>query len=210
MPLVKKCSKDAVQANYSRLYKEGYRNPQLSAIVLNTLKRACGVKGADDMTADEIIASSGQTESQQWSRKRSEFQKRQKEKEKKSIGSKLKKGFKMVFGIPKKVDSTPVPHQKRKPMSKQEKVRKMATREGRWVPLDVLFEDLPSSPVVRGLAFSLPGGMRGVGSSYSAAPPNKSRGLVGNNEPPIPMTKCEKCGKIYGSSRKSCPECGKQ
>ena len=57
MPLNKSCNQNAAHANYRELYKAGYRNPQLSAIVLSTLKKACGVKkDSKPMTAKKMIA----------------------------------------------------------------------------------------------------------------------------------------------------------
>ena len=156
MPLDRGCSKDSVEANYRQLYKDGYRNPQLSAIVLSVLKRSCGVKSKDQMSAGEIIGSSkSKTEA------------------------------------------------RKKPLQLQ----KRRKSEGRWVELSGLFEDLPSSPVVRGLSFNLPGGMRGVGTSPSSSPPDDSRGLLGGVAPPIPLTKCEGCGVVYNKAIGKCPKC---
>jgi hypothetical protein len=147
----------AVQSNYSTLYGDGYRNPQLSAIVLSTLKKACGVDKTSTMTADEIIASGGKKEHR------------------------------------------------------------------RWVDLADLFEGLPSSPAVRGLSFSIPGGMRGVGTSPSASPPSDSRGLAGrmgyeatnlaNGMRMEPLVggqrrrRCRGCGHPMGDVER-CPMCG--
>lgn len=142
MPLDKRCSRAAVDANYRQLYdKEGKRNPQLSAIVLSVLKKACG-------TPD------------------------------------VKGGIKQVLKAAGKAEGR------------------------RWVELSDLFnEDLPSSPVVRGLSFDLPGGMRGVGTSPAAAPPHGERGLSGRLSPPIPLEKCPKCGRAYNKAVGQC-RCG--
>jgi len=158
MPLDKQCSQAAVQKNYSTLYGEGYRNPQLSAIVLSTLKKACGVdKASATMTADQIIGSAAKKEHR------------------------------------------------------------------RWVDLSDLFEELPSSPAVRGLSFGLPGGMRGVGTSPSASPPSGSRGLAGllgseatnlaNGMRMSPLVggkgprRCRGCGAVMKKGER-CPVCG--
>lgn len=81
------------------------------------------------------------------------------------------------------------------------------TEMSKWVNLADLFESLPSSPVVRGLSFGLPGGMRGVGVSPSASPPDPTRGLAGHAGPPIPLTKCSKCGTAYNKTAGRCPRC---
>jgi len=159
MPLDKGCSQAAVQANYSQLYGDGYRNPQLSAIVRSVLAKACGVDKSTTMRTKEIIAAGGKKEH----------------------------------------------------------------RHHRWVDLADLFEGLPSSPAVRGLSFSIPGGMRGVGTSPSASPPSDSRGLSGrlgyeatniaNGMRMSPLvganvkTPCRVCkGPIKKGAR--CPACG--
>jgi len=208
MPLDRGCSREAAQNNYRQLYKEGKRNPQLSAIVLSILKKSCGVSPKSSMSQKEILAKGIKTEAipkgrpARWSRaeheaklKREKREKEEKEEKKsKGIGGKLRKGFKMVFGREVKVSPVPVPHQKR--MRKE------------WVDLNDLFEGLPSSPAVRGLSFNLPGGMRGVGTSPSSAPPNDSRGLAGGAAPPIPLVKCEGCGAVYNmGSNDKCPKC---
>lgn len=146
MPLDKRCSQAAVDANYSQLYKEGYRNPQLSAIVLSTLKKACGVdKASSSMTADQIIAAGGKKEH----------------------------------------------------------------RHHRWVDLADLFENLPSSPVVRGLSFTLPGGMRGVGTSPSASPPSDSRGLAGRlGSEATNIANGMRMEPLVGGERHRCRGCG--
>lgn len=144
MPLNRGCSQAAADANFSKLYGEGYRNPQLSAIVLSTLKKACGVdKDTSSMTVKDILAAGGKSEGR------------------------------------------------------------------RWVELRDLFEGLPSSPVVRGLSFSLPGGMRGVGTSPSASPPSDTRGLVGRANSPMALKKCPHCGAPYNPSVSNgiCPRC---
>lgn len=152
MPLNKGCSKAAADANYSQLYKDGYRNPQLSAIVRSTLTKACGVDRDTTMTNSEIIAA--------------------------------------------------------------------GTKERRWIDLADLFEELPSSPAVRGLSFGVPSCMRGVGVSPSASPPSDSRGLVGRlgNEatnlangmrmqPLVGGHRCRGCGTPAKRGGK-CPRCG--
>mgnify|MGYP001102326644 CR=1 FL=1 len=141
MPLDKRCSKAAADANFSTLYKKNKRNPQLSAIVLNVLKRSCGVDSKAKMSVDQIVAAGSGTESR------------------------------------------------------------------RWLPLADLFEELPSSPAVRGLSFGLPGGMRGAGTCPASSPPDETRGLAGRAGPPIPLTKCPRCGRAYNKSAGRCPRC---
>lgn len=144
MPLDKRCSQAAVDANYSQLYKDGKRNPQLSAIVLSVLKKACGLPRDFKGNVKDILGSKGECRS-----------------------------------------------------------------AGRWLDLADLFEELPSSPVVRGLSFSLPGGTRGAGTSPSASPPEPTRGLVGYAGNPMTLAKCPSCGTPYKASNGGiCPKCG--
>lgn len=198
MPLDKRCSQAAVDANYSTLYKEGKRNPQLSAIVLNVLKRSCGVDKDSQMSAKEIIAAgSAKTEAkmQHWSRAGQKAKERkEKEKKEKGLAGKIRKGFKMV--------SSPMAAEGASPMAAE------GAPGTRWVRFSDLFEGLPSSPAVRGLSFSFPGGMRGAGTSLSSASPDDSRGLAGGMAPPIPIVKCRKCGVAYNKAVGRCPGCG--
>jgi hypothetical protein len=56
MPLDKSCSIQAFKTNLKRLVEEGYENPQLFAIAMNTLKRACGVDPMARMSPEEVVS----------------------------------------------------------------------------------------------------------------------------------------------------------
>ena len=78
-------------------------------------------------------------------------------------------------------------------------------RWGRYITIESLFEDLPSSPVVRGLSFTISPGIHGVGTSPSAAPVLDGIGLSGTV---VDGRMCPKCRKGMVAPGKHCPVCG--
>lgn len=332
MPLDKRCSQAAVDANFSRLYKEGKRNPQLSAIVLSVLKKSCGVPDDTQMSIKQVLGAKaeGCGCGRRWVELESLFMEGGSSGQvlyhigkrppipqlKRHDGGKGEKGGgwerpwldkptgKVVFltsnpvgvavhhgvtsgnvyafDVPnwvikqaggihryergsevlipeelwqhvkfkgkvmdqktllakvrpqfsargKEAHTGSVIADRRDAAEFEKKVRKRETmamkrerlereaqaakRKARAQDIlrrsgvsDVL-EDLPSSPAVRGLSFDLPGGMKGVGTSPAAAPPDETRGLAGRLAPPIPIEKCPRCGRAYNKAQGRC-RCG--
>lgn len=328
MPLDKRCSRAAADANYSQLYKDGKRNPQLSAIVLSVLKKACGQDGVKGGIKD-VLRAAGKAESR-WVELSSLFPLEESGVqtlyhigkrppipqlkrhdwgggEKGSSWSRpwlskatgkvvfltpnpvgiavhhgIVKGNVYAFEVPQWVikqaggvhryqagSEVLIPEElwqhvklKGKVMDEKallQKVRPQLSARGKQAQTGAVIADrrdaaefekeklkhetpaerrdrlereaeaaqrkeraqrvlrrsgvsdvlegLSSSPVVRGLSFDLPGGMRGAGTSPAASPPDAARGLAGGMAPPIPLEKCPKCGKAYNKAAGRC-RCG--
>jgi hypothetical protein len=189
MPLDKSCSIQAFKTNLKRLVEEGYENPQLFAIAMNTLKRACGVDPMARMSPEEVVS------------------------------AKSEEAFGLA-GPPKVFNpyrtglaSHLWPNLPEKGVFKSgweqdgiaAKSKPPKSRFGRYITIESLFEDLPSSPAIRGMSFSIAPGVHGVGTSPSASPVLDGIGLLGTT---VDGRMCPKCGKGKVSKDRRCPVCG--